>query len=132
MNTDTTEKGLEAHIIQHLSLVNAFEERHFSQYNRIDCLDEALLFKFLNYTQPKEVAKLKVSQGANYEQRIRYFVPAGFSPNTLKTIKESTVKPQRRKDAETTYYQTWFLPSSIRIKPYHIKPFLLHALNDFS
>jgi len=47
--------------------VNAFEERHFSQYNRIDCLDEALLFKFLNYTQPKEVAKLKVIHGANYE-----------------------------------------------------------------
>ena len=29
MNTDTTEKGLEAHITQHLCLVNAFEERHY-------------------------------------------------------------------------------------------------------
>lgn len=28
MKTDTTEKGLEAHITQHLCLVNAFEERH--------------------------------------------------------------------------------------------------------
>jgi hypothetical protein len=35
--TDTTEKGLEAYITQHLCLVNAFEERHFSNYNRVVC-----------------------------------------------------------------------------------------------
>jgi type I restriction enzyme, R subunit len=46
MKTDTTEKGLEAHITQHLCLVNAFEERHFSNYNRVDCVDEDLLFQF--------------------------------------------------------------------------------------
>jgi len=51
MTTDTTEKGLEAHITQHLCLVNAFEERHFSQYNRADCVDEELLFNFLQATQ---------------------------------------------------------------------------------
>ena len=67
MNTDTTEKGLETHITQHLYLENAFEERYFSQYNRTDCLDEELLFQFLKDTQPKEVAKLKLSHGANYE-----------------------------------------------------------------
>ncbi|QLH32756.1 MAG: hypothetical protein HWD62_10310 [Cyclobacteriaceae bacterium] len=44
--TDTTEKGLEAHITQHLCLVNAFEERHFSNYNRVDCVDEDLLLLF--------------------------------------------------------------------------------------
>ena len=43
MKTDTTEKGLEAHITQHLCLVNAFEERHFSKYNRVDCVDEDII-----------------------------------------------------------------------------------------
>ena len=74
MNTDTTEKGLETHITQHLCLENAFEERHFSNYNRVDCIDEELLFKFLEETQPKEVAKLKLSHGANYEQRIKFLI----------------------------------------------------------
>lgn len=47
--TDTTEKGLEAHIIQHLCLENGFEERYFNQYNRTDCVDEELLFfEFFN------------------------------------------------------------------------------------
>jgi len=50
MTTDTTEKGLEAHITQYLCLVNGFEERHFSQYNRSGCFDEELLFKFLEET----------------------------------------------------------------------------------
>lgn len=48
--TDTSEKGLEAHITQHLCLVNGFEERHFDQYNRTECVDEELLFKFLEDT----------------------------------------------------------------------------------
>lgn len=47
MKTDTTEKGLKAHITQHLCLVNAFEERHFSQYNRVDCVDKDVRFHFL-------------------------------------------------------------------------------------
>lgn len=40
MKTDTIENGLEAHITKHLCLVNAFEERYFSHYNRVDCVDE--------------------------------------------------------------------------------------------
>ena len=74
MGTDTSEKGLEAHITQHLCLVNGFEERHFDQYNRTECVDEELLFKFLEETQPKEVAKLKQSHGSNFRQRILYLV----------------------------------------------------------
>jgi len=59
MSTDTSEKGLEAHITQHLCLVNGFEERHYDQYNRSECVDEELLLKFLEDTQPKEIAKLQ-------------------------------------------------------------------------
>ncbi|HRP16518.1 MAG TPA: type I restriction endonuclease [Ginsengibacter sp.] len=72
MRTDTTEKGLEAHITQHLCLVNAFEERHFSQYNRVDCVDEDLLFNFLQATQEKEVKKLQAIHGSNYRSKVLY------------------------------------------------------------
>ena len=46
MKTDKTEKGLEAHITQHLCLMIAFEERHFNNYNRTECIDEELLLCF--------------------------------------------------------------------------------------
>ncbi len=72
MKTDTTEKGLEAHITLHLCLVNAFEERHHSQYNRLDCVDEDLLFNFLHTTQEKEVLKLQTIHGSNYRSKVLY------------------------------------------------------------
>jgi type I restriction enzyme R subunit len=72
MKTDTTEKGLEAHITQHLCLVNSFEERHFSNYSRLDCVDEDLLFTFLQATQEKEVLKLQVIHGSNYRSKVLY------------------------------------------------------------
>lgn len=72
MKTDTTEKGLEAHITQHLCSVNAFEERHFSNYNRVDCVDEDLLFNFLQATQEKEVNKLQTIHGSNYRSKVLY------------------------------------------------------------
>ena len=83
MKTDTTEKGLEAHITQHLCLVNGFEERHFDQYNRSECVDEELLFKFLEDTQPKEVAKLVQSHGSNFRQRILYLVNRKIKDETV-------------------------------------------------
>ena len=67
-----TEKGLEAHISQHLCLVNAFEERHFSHYNRVDCVDEDLLFTFLQATQEKEVNKLQAIHGSNFRSKVLY------------------------------------------------------------
>lgn len=72
MKTDTTEKGLEAHITQHLCLVNAFEERHFNNYNRTECIDEELLFNFLQNTQEKEVKKLQAIHGSNYKSKVLY------------------------------------------------------------
>lgn len=52
------EKGLEAHIIQNLYVVNGFDENHFDQFNCADFVDEEMLFKFLEETQPNEIAKL--------------------------------------------------------------------------
>ncbi len=81
--SDTSEKGLEALITQHLCLVNGFEERHFEQYNRTECVDEELLFQFLEETQPKEVAKLKQSHGSNFRQRILYIVNRKIKDETV-------------------------------------------------
>lgn len=83
MLTDTTEKGLEAHITQHLCLVNGFEERHYDLYKRSECVDEELLFKFLEDTQPKEVAKLKQSHDTNFRQRILYLVNRKIKDETV-------------------------------------------------
>jgi type I restriction enzyme, R subunit len=81
--SDTSEKGLEALITQHLCLVNGFEERHFDQYNRTECVDEELLFRFLEETQPKEIAKLKLSHGTNFRQRILYLVNRKIKDETV-------------------------------------------------
>lgn len=72
MKTDTTEKGLEQHITQYLCLVNAFEERHFNNYSRTECVDEELLFNFLQATQEKEVMKLQAIHCSNYKSKVLY------------------------------------------------------------
>jgi len=81
--TDTSEKGLEALITQHLCMLNGFEERHFSQYNRVECADEELLFKFLADTQPKEFAKLQTVHGENFRQRILYLINRKIKDQTV-------------------------------------------------
>ena len=68
--TDTTEKGLEAHISQYMVNNNGFLNREHSNYNNVDCLDKELFFQFLENTQPKAVAKLKQYHKDLYEQKI--------------------------------------------------------------
>ena len=68
--TDTTEKGLESHISQYLVDKNKFLLRESKTYNNVTCLDTELLFQFLEVTQPKSVAKLKLFHKDLYEQKI--------------------------------------------------------------
>jgi type I restriction enzyme R subunit len=68
--TDTTEKGLEAHIAHYLSNENGFLLRANTDYDNVACLDKELLFQFLEATQPKTVAKLKAFHKDLYEQKI--------------------------------------------------------------
>lgn len=115
MTTDTTEKGLEAHITRHLCLVSAFEERHHSQYNRMDCVDEDLLFYFLQNTQEKEVIKLQTIHGSNYRSKVLYrlnnqiktfgiieVLRKGITDNNikLKLFFDKPVSDLNKKDAE--------------------------------
>jgi type I restriction enzyme R subunit len=68
--TDTTEKGLEAHISQYLVDVHQYLLRENKAYNNVTCLDADILFQFLQATQPKAVAKLKQYHKDLYEQKI--------------------------------------------------------------
>jgi type I restriction enzyme R subunit len=68
--TDTTEKGLEAHIAQYLVEENNYLLRDNKAYDNVSCTDSALLFQFLDATQPKAVAKLKAYHKDLYEQKI--------------------------------------------------------------
>lgn len=70
MTTDTTEKGLEAHIANFLSNENGYLLRANTAYDNVNCLDAELLFQFLEATQPKAVAKLKAFHKDLYEQKI--------------------------------------------------------------
>lgn len=70
MSTNTTEKGLEAHITQYLVVQNSYVERSNSFYDCVSCLDTELLFQFLETSQPKAVAKLKAYHKDLYEQKI--------------------------------------------------------------
>ena len=68
--TDTTEKGLEAHISQYLVDENNYLLRENTKYDNVVCIDRNLLFQFLETSQPKAVAKLKTYHKELYEQKI--------------------------------------------------------------
>lgn len=68
--SDTTEKGLEGHITNYLVTKNNFVQRQSNDYSNVSCLDEVLLFEFLEATQPKAVEKLKQYHKELYRQKI--------------------------------------------------------------
>ena len=68
--TDTTEKGLEAHIAQYLVDENKYIQRENKCYDNVNCLDSEILFQFLEATQPKAIAKIKQYHKELYKQKI--------------------------------------------------------------
>lgn len=70
MSTNTTEKGLEAHIAQYLVEENNYLLRENKVYDNVSCIDSELLFQFFEATQPKVVAKIKTYHKDLYEQKI--------------------------------------------------------------
>lgn len=83
MKTDTSEKGLEGLITQNLCLLNGFEERHYTKYNRTECVDEEILFDFLEATQPREFAKLKTAHGDSFKQKVLYRINHKIKDQTV-------------------------------------------------
>ena len=58
--TDTTEKSLETLIVEWLRDQNGYEQGENADYDRDHAVDVTRLFRFLNATQPEEMAKLQL------------------------------------------------------------------------
>lgn len=69
--TDKTEKGFETIIVNWLVEQNGYEQGTNDDYNKEYTVDETRLFRFLNDTQPREMAKLGVN---NSDQKKRQFL----------------------------------------------------------
>lgn len=69
--TDKTEKGFETLIVNWLVNQNGYQQGTNEDYNKEYAIDETRLFRFLNDTQPKEMAKLGVNQS---DQKKRQFL----------------------------------------------------------
>lgn len=70
MNKILTEKQYQRYIIDYLVNSNGYIERTDADFDRYFAIDRALLFKFLEDTQPDEVAKLKKTYKDQYEDTI--------------------------------------------------------------
>ena len=70
MTTNTTEKGLEDHIVSFLSNNESYLIRKNTVYANVASLHKELLFRFLEATQHKTVSKLKAFHKDLYQQKI--------------------------------------------------------------
>jgi len=68
--TNTKENGFEKHIVDYLVDGNNYVERANTHYDNINCIDEDLLFQFLEKTQTKALDKLKRYHKDLYKQKI--------------------------------------------------------------
>ena len=68
--TNTKENGCEKHIVDYLIDSNSYVERENTDYDNINCVDEYLLFQFLEDTQAKALEKLKRYHKDLYKQKI--------------------------------------------------------------
>ena len=69
--TDKTEKAFESLIVNWLVDQDGYQQGTNEDYNKEYAIDETRLFRFLNDTQPKEMAKLGVNQS---DQKKRQFL----------------------------------------------------------
>ena len=68
--TNTKEIGFEKHIIDYLVDSNKYVLRENTNYDNLNCVDEDLLFQFLEETQAKALDKLKRYHKDLYKQKI--------------------------------------------------------------
>jgi len=68
--TNTKENGFEKHIVNYLVDNNKYVQRENTNYDNVNCIDEDLLFQFLEETQTKALDKLKRYHKDLYKQKI--------------------------------------------------------------
>ncbi|MEA5140115.1 type I restriction endonuclease subunit R [Arcicella rigui] len=81
--TDTTEKGLEAHIAQYLVEENKYLLRDNKAYNNVLCLDTDLLFQFLETTQAKAIDKIKKHHKEQWQKVVVSLINKKITDQTL-------------------------------------------------
>ena len=92
MTTDTTEKGLESFITDHLVEKNGYILRDYSEYDRELCLDLPLFINFLEATQKDELERLKRLHGDSYQQKIaRRLVDRIKSKGVIEVLRKGIV-----------------------------------------
>ena len=69
-STNTKENGFEKHIVDYLVDSNKYVQRENTNYDNVNCIDEDLLFLFLEETQTKALDKLKRFHKDLYKQKI--------------------------------------------------------------
>jgi len=67
MATQTNEKSFEEDLIEASFLSQGYIKGFSQDYNKENCMDEKLLFSFIENTQPVELEKIKKRHGENYK-----------------------------------------------------------------
>lgn len=69
MKADTTEKGFQKDIIDHLESTGYIHRNSIRNYEKVTCLDPELTLQFIQDTQPREWKKFKRVYGEKAEQK---------------------------------------------------------------
>ena len=68
--SDYKEKDLENFIESYLVDSNKYTKRHFEKYNKELCLDEELLFEFLQNSQKEKLEELQRRIGGDFKKKL--------------------------------------------------------------
>ena len=88
MNKILTEKEYQEFILEYLNKTNGFVIRTDKNYDRLTGMDKELFFKFLEDTQPKEMADLRKIYNDSLEETIINY-PFGKGKNGKKRVRQS-------------------------------------------
>lgn len=90
--TDRTEEGFETLIVNWLVDQNGYKEGTNNDYNQEYAVDEACLFRFLNDTQPTELAKLGVNDSELQKQHFLHRLSGEISKRGIIDVLRKGVK----------------------------------------
>lgn len=97
MSTNTRESGFEALFTESLINHNGFVQKYYSgdhsgHYDRKECIDLVTFWDFIDRTQPREVAKLRVNYGEDYQVRFLQRVQKEITEKGIINVMRKWVK----------------------------------------
>ena len=93
MSKVLTEKQYQRYIIDYLVGNNGYVERNDADFDRYYAIDRELLFRFLNDTQPDEIAKLRKIYKDKFEETLINVINNQITSSKnslLETLKHTT------------------------------------------